>query len=187
MIHLIHGIRTEGPSPVENLIQYLGPYAVKYPDYGWIDGVETRFVNPIIVGTLAAYVAPDDVLICHSNGCAIAYDLMGRGVKLAGCIFINAALSRLIVRRTAPWIDVYYNAGDEITEVAELAARLGLSDPAWGEMGHAGYLGTDPLITNIDCGNTAGMPIVAGHSAFFEAENLTQWGPYLVNRLRAHS
>jgi hypothetical protein len=185
VIHLVHGIHDMGATPIENLLPFLVPYAVAYPDYGWIASVETRIVNPIIVGTLKPYIGPDDVLICHSNGCAIGYDLMNRGLKMGGAIFINGALKQNILRPAGvPWIDVYFNAGDDITEAAKIGAALGITDLVWGEMGHAGYVGTDPNIANIDCGNTAGMPVVSGHSDFFT--KLSQWGPFLANRLRIH-
>jgi hypothetical protein len=174
-----------GATPIEGLLPYLVPYSVAYPDYGWIAGVETRIVNPIIVGTLKPYIGPEDVLICHSNGCAIAYDLMNRGLKMAGAIFINGALKQNILRPAGvPWIDVYFNSGDDITEAAKIGAQLGITDLAWGEMGHAGYVGVDPKITNINCGNTPGMPVVSGHSDFFT--KLVEWGSFLATRLKIH-
>lgn len=186
MIHLIHGIHTQGQNPVEGLIPYLAPFEVYYPDYGYILGLETKIVNPIIVGSLLPYIEPTDILIGHSNGCAIAYDLLQRGVRVAGAVFINPALEQHI-ERLAPWIDVYFNAGDEITRAAKLGEELGLTDPVWGEMGHGGYVGPDPAITNINCGATAGMPVVSGHSDFFTPTNLAAWGPFLVGRLRRYA
>lgn len=173
-------------TPIEGLIPYLVPRAVAYPDYGWIAGLETRVVNPIIVGTIKPYIGPEDILICHSNGCAIGYDLMNRGVKMGGAIFINAALEQKINRPAGvPWIDVYYNSGDTVTEAAKLGAELGLTDLVYGEMGHAGYLGTDLAITNYNCGATLRMSVVSGHSDFFT--KLADWGPFLVKKLEAHS
>src|SRR5271170_6411985 len=105
-VHLIHGIHTEGLSPINGLMPFL-PAPIAYPDYGWIAGLETKIANPIIVGCLAPYIARSDILICHSNGCAVAYDLMHRGVSVAGAIFINGALERNISRPIGcPWIDV---------------------------------------------------------------------------------
>jgi hypothetical protein len=88
-----------------------------------------------------------------------------------------------------PWIDVYFNAGDEITEAAKVGAELGIDDPVWGEMGHGGYAPLaggvpDAMILNWDCANTAGMPKVWGHSDFFTPRNLATWGSFLVKRLR---
>lgn len=188
MIHLIHGIHTQGPSPVRGLIYYLNfaGFAVRYPDYGWIAGLETKVANPIICGTLQPYIAPDDILIGHSNGCAIAYDLMAlHGVKCAGAVFINGALEQDFARFT-PWVDVYFNAGDDITEVARIGAAIGVTDTAWGELGHAGYKGADPLIVNIDCGGTQGMPKVSGHSDFFTPGKLAAWAPYLIGRIKTN-
>jgi hypothetical protein len=185
VIHLLHGIRTSGPSHIEGLIPYLAPDAIAYPDYGWILGAESRIINPCVVGTLKPYVAAGDIFICHSNGCAIAYDLMHSltGLKLGGAIFINGALEQNIVRPgSCPWIDVYFNKGDLITEAAKIGAELGLDDPVWGELGHAGYEGADSAITNINCGSTSGLSVVSGHSDFFN--HLADWGPFLVNRLR---
>jgi hypothetical protein len=187
VIHLIHGIHTQGDTPVEGLITYMKDFETRYPDYGFILGVETRIVNPIIVGSLLPYIAPEDIVIGHSNGCAIAYDLMNRGVEMAGAVFINAALEQDIIRpKTIPWIDIYYNQGDEITEAAKLGAKLGVTDIVWGEMGHAGYLGNDPEITSYNCGATGGMPIVSGHSDFFTPTKLASWGPFVYAKIQAH-
>lgn len=187
-IHLVHGIHTAGVSPVQGLIPFLtaAGFDVRYPDYGWIAGLETRFANPIICGALLPYIEPDDILIGHSNGCAIAYDLLSRrGAKVAGAIFINGALEQSIAA-LAPWIDVYFNPGDNITEAAKLGAALHVTDTLWGMMGHAGYDGKDPAITNFNCGSTPGMPVVSGHSDFFTPAKLAAWAPWLINRIRSH-
>jgi hypothetical protein len=176
---LIHGIHTQGQSPVQGLIPYLTRYPVKYLDYGWIAGLETRVVNPIIVGAVLPLIEPDDYIVGHSNGCAIAYDLMNRGARMKGAVFINAALERNIVRPPwVPWIYVIYNAGDEITEAAKIGAALGLTDPVWGEMGHAGYSGRDVNIVNDNAG-----PEVSGHSDLFTPAHLAVWGPFIGNQL----
>ena len=186
-IHLIHGIRSAGDVSVEKLIPYLPPGATRYPDYGWIEELETRRLNPLIAGCLLPYVQEGDVLIGHSNGAAIAYELAQRGAPVAGLVLINGALERNIVRPAqVGWIDVYYNPGDDITVAAELGARLGLVDTVWGEMGHAGYYGDDAFIANIDCSANRNMPVVSGHSAFFLPANVAAWGPFLAARIAQH-
>lgn len=187
MIHLIHGIHTQGESPVQGLIPYLhaAGFDVRYPDYGWIAGLETRLANPIICGSLMPYIGAEDIVIGHSNGCAISYDLLQRGVKVKGAIFINAALEQSI-KPLAPWTDIYFNPGDEVTEVARIGAKIGITDLTWGEMGHAGYNGNDPSITNCNCGSTPGMPVISGHSDFFTPAKLAAWAPFLIKRLAAH-
>ena len=188
MIHLLHGIHSEGQATlVEQFLPLLSEFEVSYPDYGWILGAETRFVNPAIVGTLRPYIHSGDVLLCHSNGCTIAYELMQRGAPVAGAIFINAALERAIeLPPQVGWLDVYYNAGDQITEAAQWGARFGLDDPAWGEMGHAGYQGADPRIHNIDGGATDGLPVLAGHSDLGSPAKFALWGPFVLSSLRKH-
>jgi pimeloyl-ACP methyl ester carboxylesterase len=182
-VHLIHGIHTEGLSPIEGL-RPLMPWPAAYPDYGWIAGLETKVANPIVVGCLKPYIEPEDILIGHSNGCAVAFDLLNQGVQVKGAVFVNAALEQGIRRPPkCPWIHVYFNPGDEITEAAKLGAELGLVDPVWGEMGHGGYLGDDPQIFSTDCSSQRDMPRVWGHSDFFSPRNLPDWGAFLVARV----
>ena len=190
-IHVIHGIHTtQGSAAVQELAPYLEQpvYTVAHPNYGYILAAETRRMNPAVVSMLAPYIEGGDVLVGHSNGCAIIYamldTLINAGKTPRGLVLINGALDRKI---TLPddieWCDVYFNAGDTITEVAKIAAWLGTAPRAWGEMGHAGYAGADPRIKNFDCGNTPGMPKVAGHSALFEPANLPAWGKFIGERI----
>jgi hypothetical protein len=186
--HLVHGIHTQGDSPLEAIGPFL-PFGshIAYPDYGFILGLETRVVNPIIVGALKPYISPTDIMIGHSNGCAIIYDLMHSGVAMGGAVFINAALEQNIIRpATVPWIDVYFNAGDTITEAAKFGALLGIDDPVWGAMGHAGYSGTDSEIQDADCGKTPGLPIVYGHSDLLTPGKRGAWFPYIAQRIAGH-
>jgi hypothetical protein len=190
-IHLIHGIHTTPEnSNVPGLIPYLkGPvYNVATPNYGYILAAETRRLNPSVVSMLCPYVEGGDVLVGHSNGCAIIYamldTLINSGNAPRGVVFINAALERQITLPSAiEWADVYFNGGDLATEVASIAAWLGTAPRTWGEMGHAGYLGTDARITNHDCGNTPGMPKVNGHSDLFTPANLPMWGKFIGDRI----
>lgn len=185
-VHLIHGIHSAGDCPPAGLIPYLkaSGLEVLYPDYGFILGLETRILNPAIVGTLKPYIQPGDAVVAHSNGCAIAYDLMNQGARFGMAAFINPALEQEIIRPAGcRFIDVYYNPGDEITEAARIGAQLGITDLVWGEMGHAGYEGADENIVNIDCANTPGLPRVWGHSAIFLPQNLAAWGPHIARRM----
>lgn len=171
------------------LIPYLeaAGFQVLFPDYGWIAGLETRIINPLIVGTIKPYVQPGDIWVGHSNGAAIGYDLMHAGAPLAGAVFINGALIPTIRRPPqVGWVDVLFNVGDTITEVAQFAERMGLVDPSWGELGHRGYHGVDAAISSFDCGMTAGMPVVSGHSDIFTPSKLAEWGPWIANRALSH-
>ena len=187
-VHLIHGIHSHPGSP-ELLIPYLvqAGLQVAYPDYGYELALETRLLNPMIQGALAPYIEPGDLLVGHSNGCAMAYELMAGGCPAIGAVFINGALETSWgLPGTCRWADVYYNQGDSITEVARLAEELGWVASAWGELGHLGYTGTDSRVANIDCGRTPDMPVVWGHSDFFTPSKLQAWGPYLAKRILEH-
>jgi hypothetical protein len=185
---LEHGIHTEGAGSLGALSPYLTAegFEVIEPDYGWIAGLETKRLNPVIVGATLPFIQSGDIYVAHSNGCAIAYELMNRGAPIAGAVFINGALERAIVRpRGVRFIDCYWNPGDTITEVAQIGEELGVLDEDWGDMGHSGPVTTDPAIYSCNCGATPGMPVVDGHSDFFTAENLADWGPFLAKRLRS--
>lgn len=183
-VRLIHGIYSHPGSP-ERLIPFLtaAGFDVAYHDYGFETALETRIVNPMIVGALLPDIGPDDILIGHSNGCAIAYELM-KQKPIQGAVFINGALETTINRYNARWVDVYFNEGDDVTIAARIGADLGLVAPVWGELGHSGYSGNDPKICDIDCGHTSGLPVVSGHSDIFTPDKLASWGPYIADRIR---
>lgn len=188
-VHVIHGIHSEPTSQVKGIIPYLlaAGLEVKWPEYGFELAIETRLINSMLVGTLLPYIQPGDTFVCHSNGCAIAYHLMLMGAPAVGAVFINGALETAIGRPgSCEWIDVYWNAGDDITEIAEIGASLHIYDSIWGELGHAGYVGFDPKITNINCGATPNMPAVSGHSDFFTPDKLKVWGPFLAKRIASN-
>lgn len=185
-VHFIHGILDSvGKAGLLKLVPYFqqAGFDTRVPDYGLITACETRIVNPIITRCLRPYVEPGDVIVGHSNGCAIAYDLVAGGQwGIAGLILINAALKRDIRLPTGMWADVYYNRGDEATVAAIAAAAVGLVDPVWGEMGHAGYSGGNKLIMNINCGHSDGLPPVSGHTDIFTDTKIAAWGPFIVKR-----
>lgn len=190
MIHLIHGIHYEPTSEVIGLIPYLtaAGFEVAYPNYGYEMALETRIINPMLQGSLLPYIRSGDILIGHSNGCAIAYALMQAGAPAAGAVFINGALETTITRPgSCKFIDVYFNPGDDITVAARIAADIGIVSPIWGELGHSGYSGNDPAICDFNCGHTPSMPVVAGHSDFFTPSKLAAWAPFLAKRLKDHT
>lgn len=187
MIHLLHGIHTAGAEgPVEALAQYLSlPYV--YPDYGFILALETRRINPAVIGALLPYIGKDDILVGHSNGCAIAFQIAQK-TPVQGLVLLNGALKDgLPIPAAVKFVQVYFNGGDDITEVAQFEADLPASpvDPIWGMMGHAGYKGTDSRVRNFDCGATSGLPRCWGHSDIGTPEHMAQWGPFINGRISA--
>jgi hypothetical protein len=190
-IHLIHGIHTTpGKATISGLVAYLqGPvYEVALHNYGYILAAETRRINPMIVGMLSPDIEGGDVLVGHSNGCAIIYamldTLINAGKVPRGLVFINAALDpKITIPAEIEWFDVYSNAGDTITEVAAIAEWLGTAPRTWGEMGHSGYEGTDPRGTNIYCDKTPNMPVVVGHSEIGNPTNAPAWWKFINDRI----
>ena len=189
IVHLLHGIHTSRPSVVQSLIPFIHEIGlvVRYPDYGFELALETRRVNPAIVGAMLPYIEEGDVIVGHSNGCALAHDLVVAGAPVAGLVLINGALDeRVVFPPIYPsWAHVYFNEGDTITEIAEIADRLGLVDTHWGEMGHIGYRGTDARVTNFDCAHTKDMPVVSGHGDIFSPDKIRLWGHFIADRITA--
>ena len=186
-VHVVHGILDRvGAAGLLKLVPYLqqAGFECRVPDYGLITAAETRIANPLIWRSLLPYIERGDVFVGHSNGCAIGYHLAQAGAPFAGLVLINAALRRDIELSAGMWADVYYNAGDEATVAAVASAAVGLSDPIWGDMGHAGC--SNLRARNIDCGLTRpDIPPVSGHSAIFESPRIEAWAPYIVGRLLA--
>src|SRR5208282_1489437 len=153
MIRAFHGIHTaSGQSAMTALFPYLGE-PVAWHDYGWIAALESRRINPVVAGSVRPCISPDDVLIGHSNGCAIIYELIQGGSWPRGVVFINGALRPdFILPKSVKWAHVYWNAGDDYVLLATVGAAEGLVDPSWGDLGHTGYTGADPRVTNYNCG-----------------------------------
>lgn len=177
-----------GTSWLLRLVPYFqaAGFECRVPDYGLITALETRIVNPLIERTMRPYIEPGDVFIGHSNGCAIGYDLMTGGAGFRAAAFINAALERNIKVPAGTWLDVYFNEGDRATEAAAVAEALGWVSPVWGEMGHSGYDGDAPLVSNVDCGHPSNpfLPL-SGHSDMGTPAKLAQWGPYVLSMIKA--
>jgi len=174
-----------GKAGLLTLVPYLRGqgFDVRVPDYGLITALETKIVNPLLFRTLRPYIEPGDVYIGHSNGGAIGYDLVKDGAPFAGLVLIDAALECDITLPTGMWADVYYNEGDDATVAAQVAAAFGIVDPVWGEMGHKGYIGTNPLIESRDCGHSLPLPVVSGHSDIFSDGKYQEWDPVITEHV----
>lgn len=184
-VHVVHGIMDPvGTAGILALVPYFqaAGFECKVPDYGLITALEAKIVNPLLVRTLRPYMQPGDIWVGHSNGCAIGYELLITGVEFAGMVLINPALEPNVVFPPGVWADIYSNRGDTATVAAQVAHEFGLTDPVWGEMGHSGYTGSNPLALNVYCDKTQNMPVVDGHSDIFTPPNLSKWGPYAISR-----
>lgn len=174
-VHIIHGINTKNPfDNVGKLASYFtsAGYTVVVHTYGRIHFWEPRFVNDNIALAIGANVAPEDVLVGHSNGCDIIRRIADNGVKFKGAILINPALNKdTKFANCIDWIHVYHNKKDSAVAIS----RLLLFHP-WGAMGRDGYTGKDLRVHNINC-----YPSVKGHSAIFN--QLDTWAPKIIKNM----
>ncbi len=182
-VHLVHGIHvTNGYDSIGKLKLYfhdVGFEKVEPFSYGFMPFFMARFLNPSVIEDLKAVVKPGDILVGHSNGGLLAYELAEAGVELGGVVLINPALDkdRRFAKRV-PWIHVYFNEGDDVVTLARIP-RLS----SWGDMGKIGYRGPrDGRHRNIDCGRH--HPKVDGHSDIFSQGNIELWGPRIAGNAR---
>lgn len=192
-IILVHGIHAaEGQSHIGLLVPHLealGLEVIRF-EYGFLSALRARWANPGIAKRLAAIARPEDVVVCHSNGAAVTWLACEKyGLSLNGVALINPALDSDKLLRNCGWMDVYHNPGDDIVWLSKW-----LINHAWGSMGRDGCT-YKPLrgfelanygVTNIDCGNTEGMPKIDGHLEFFSTAKIARWAQYLGLRIRHH-
>jgi hypothetical protein len=181
-IILVHGIRSsEGRSNVRKLVPALQAEGLETTvfEYGFIRFFTARWLNSSLAKRLAAIARPGDIVVAHSNGCAIAHRASEReNADFGGVVFIQPALDPERTTR-APWVDVYFNAGDHVTWFAKL-----LPWHTWGEMGSVGYTGPGSNHTNFDTGNFPLMPKCDGHLDIFSAEKVSAWSKFIARRIK---
>jgi len=182
--HVVHGILDPlGKAGILKLVPLLqaAGFECLVPDYGFITAVEAKLINPSLVGTIRPYVLPGDLWIAHSNGCAIGYHLLAAGAPFGGMLLINPALQPNLSFPTGLRVIVCSNKGDDATVLAQAGAQAGLLDPVWGEMGHTGYIGSNPDVQNLFADRCPPLPLVDGHGDIFtDAKFAGAWGPRLV-------
>lgn len=190
-IHLAHGIHTSPHSrrlfDMRNYIEAGAEMPVVYHEYGNIYGVQTRWVNPGIAERLGAEVGYGDILVGHSNGCAIWKRALDLGVPASGFVCLNAALKDDIgVPIQLRWMHVYYNRHDEIVPLTNFPVLRKIAfDPLWGDMGRDGYTGKDPRVAQWDCGaRDDDLPDLEGHSSIIDPKNSKAWGVYIGHQIK---
>lgn len=191
-IHLVHGLHAEQPGgTVVKLEPYFrdAGYDVVVHNYGYAAAATARFLNPIRARRLAKYISPDDVIVGHSNGCALAWMITSGydgwlsdvpPTPCTGLVLVNGALDTDVEFHNVKWVHVYHNAGDETVDLSNFMFKH-----PWGALGKYGYQGEDARVTNIDTGGTAHMPKVWGHSAIFYPPCADSWGKYIETKVTA--
>lgn len=154
-------------------------FCIVMPTYGYIPAFVVglfSWLDDRIADSMSAFIREGDILLGHSNGGTLTY-LISKRTKIGGAILVNPALDPSLCPE-APFIQVYYNNGDWVSSLAGMVPFN-----IWGNMGSAGYLGSDPRVTNIDCGNPPdGLPPLQGHSDVFSHDKIRPWARYMAEK-----
>ena len=159
-----------------------------YHEYGDIFAIETRWKNPGIAKELLPLIRIGDVLVGHSNGCAILKRCLDLGAPAVGWVCLNGALKDNI---EIPWqvrfMHVYYNKRDDVVPLTNFPVLRKLAfDPFWGDMGRDGYTGKDLRVWQLDCGSTDdAQPDLVGHSSIIDPANSKAWGEFIGIQIKA--
>lgn len=177
---LLHGfnVRDEGERTVGRLAPYFerSGFAVKRPRYGWRGLLGVRLLNETFATIIADMAEPGDIVVGHSNGCAIAAQAADIGAPFGQMVLINPALdSDRRFPRHVGRIHVWHSPSDSPVSLAKL-----LPWHAWGDMGAVGYRGPyDPRVTSYNKEN--GYEVSSGgHSDVFSAEKIKFFAPLIV-------
>lgn len=186
-VHLLHGIHTSKNSrrlaDLAPIVEQASGLPVVYHEYGDILAIQTRWKNPGIAERLAKLVEPGDVLVGHSNGCAIWTRVLMLGAPAQGVVLLNGALDDSIeFPPQLKWAHVYFNQYDKAVPWAERMPKW-LLDPMWGDLGRDGYRGKDPRVTKTDCFNSPPFPPLAGHSAIIDGRPARVWAQVWGGRI----
>ena len=182
--HLIHGFNVSdgGRGSIGRLAPFLSSPMTHY--YGWTFLFRLRFVNEETVEDLLPSIRHGDVLVAHSNGCLIAWELVQQGAPVAAVVCIQPAL-----RRDTPWPEglpvlCCYNEADWIVSMGRMWGRfVSVVNPwknrhGWGAAGRNGFTLGQPTVENWDTGV---LPFPAeGHSGIFQKPAIHHWAP-LIN------
>jgi len=181
---LLHGfnVSDEGERTVGRLQPYFeqAGYVVRRPRYGWLGLLGVRVLNKRFARLLADLAEPGDVVVGHSNGCAIAVEAADLGAPFSQLVLINPALdSDRVFAPQIQRVHIWYSPSD--TPVA--FARL-LPWHAWGDMGAVGYRGPyDPRVSSYNKENGYAISS-SGHSDVFEPNKLKFFAPAILKSLQ---
>ncbi len=184
---VIHGfnVRDGGKGSVDRLTAYLEK-PVRNCDYGWTNLITLRCVNARTVNRMARLVKPGDVLIGHSNGALIAWEIAQRVQGLAGVAVINAAMRRDTLWPKGLPVLCLHNSTDWVVQLGLMWSRLvsagGYLHPhGWGAAGRYGFTTGQPMVSNWDTAMDYWKHPVKGHSGMFQTpEDARYWGT-LIN------
>lgn len=189
-IILLHGfnVRDGGEHTVGRLRPYLakaGFANVNLVSYGWTDMLMVKRHNDRFARLLASMSEPGDVVIAHSNGCAMAYRALRDypvWAEFRDVVFINPALKpKLPIPPALRSLHVFHSKGDNVVGWARLLSPFSL----WGNMGAVGYRGPfDARVRNHDLAEYIDDP-APGHSGVFSDDLAPTILPAIVATLKS--
>ncbi len=178
--HLIHGFNvTDGGRGTISRLKKFFELPIVH-DIGWIGLVSLRCRNKAIVRRMIPFISSKDVLVAHSNGALITYELIEAGAKPKAIILFNAAL-----RRDARWPDDllvlnFHSSKDWVVQLARVWSRLtslgGLTPHGWGSAGKYGFTSNQSNVTNVDMAEDINGHAIKSHSAVFKRKHVDYWG-----------
>ncbi len=206
-VRLIHGFNVSdgGAGSVGHLRPYLHDAGLRtvLHDYGWTGPLRLRLRNRATIKELLPLIREGDVLVGHSNGCLICWELLEAGAPVSAVVAIQPAM-----RRTAMWrpdvpVLVLWNPRDLAVLFARPWARLTtaahwtLAQPpiarrlvpefrphGWGSAGRHGFTNFQLNLRQWNtCGEYWGHP-VGGHSNVLRPPPLMTWGPRIATWIK---
>lgn len=182
---LLHGFNVfdGGAGTVGKLTPFFekAGFRVKPMRYGWRGLGGVWFLNATFSGILADLAEPGDIVVGHSNGCAIAAGAFAKGAEFSQLVFINPALDADHVFPASPSlraVHVWHSPSDKPVALAKW-----IPGHAWGDMGAVGYRGpTDARVTSYNKEN--GYRVSSSkHSDIFEPAKLDFFAPLIVSKV----
>lgn len=182
---LVHGFNVSdgGRGSVGRLAPHLEG-DVRVFSYGWTGLLKLRFTNRQATRQLLAQVRPGDVLIGHSNGALVCWNVaQALGDQLGAVVVINPAL-----RRDTRWPDTLQvlclaNSTDWVVQLGRAWSRLvslgGLTPHGWGAAGRYGFTAAQENVSNWDTAAGHWRYPVTGHSGVFAPQPVRYWGKML--------
>lgn len=178
--HLVHGfnVRDGGKKTIDRLIPYLNhdEISVIQHDYGHLNIWGVLRKNKYIANDIKPKLKSIDVAISHSNGCAILAKSLQQGAKIDKLILIAAALDKnFVFPDGVNEIHVFYSKNDNTVVLAKWLRKLVFwrNTFLWGEMGHTGYKGNDPRVTNHE--------LKTKHSKMFNNRNIEEFAEQVTD------
>lgn len=205
-IWLIHGVNVSdgGAESIGRLSPHIAGNVVSV-DYGWTGIITLRCTNRAVVADLMRKVKPGDVLIGHSNGALICWELAQRlKDRLGAVVVINPAMRRdsrwpdglpvLCLANSTDWVvqlgrmwsravDVSYTGIVPLMLESAIKGSGTLFKSAfqfkphgWGAAGRYGFTTNQKSVTNFDTAETWWTVPVRGHSGVFAPGAAWYWG-----------